>query len=126
MGASLIDLINNNILIEHNAKLIQEQSSITQRNVEALEANSAAITSNAKDIRRNAEGVAIAMAMSAPSVRIDQRFSVSMGYGNLRESNAPAVSNSFRIGEKILLSVGGGVGLDNWVGGGKAILTVAR
>lgn len=121
---------------EANADAVGRSSQYTAQNVAAIADNSAringlavdiaAINNNTRGIRRNAEGIAIAMASSAPPLRIDQRFSVSLGYGNFDSGNAVAVSSSFRLGQGISLTLGGGFGLESNAGGGKAVLTFAR
>ena len=121
---------------EANADAVGRSSQHTAQNVAAIAGNSdringlavdiAAINNNTRGIRRNAEGIAIAMASSAPPLRIDQRFSISLGYGNFDSGNAVAVSSSFRLGQGISLTLGGGFGLESNAGGGKAILTFAR
>ena len=139
-GDDLLNSLTGPTIIDHHAGLIQQNSEsleasiqaigtnaqAIEANAQALEANAQSVRNNAEDIRRNAEGVALALAMTAPSLRTDQKFSFSAGYGSFDSGSAVAISTSMRLSEKILLSLGGGIGLDSSVGGGKAIFTFVK
>lgn len=133
VGDDLLNTLTGPNLVEHHAGLIQQNvesletnAQAIEANAQALEANAQSVRNNAADIRRNTEGVALALAMSAPNLRSDQKFSFSAGYGNFDSGSALAISSSLRLSEKISISLGGGIGLDSSVGGGKAVFTFAK
>ena len=77
-------------------------------------------------LRQNADGVAIAMASQAPPLLFNEKYSLTAGYGYFDTSNAFGFAGSFRMTPNIYVSVGGGIGMDTSIGGGRASITIVR
>lgn len=68
-------------------------------------------------------GVALAMALSAPALSGNKRFSLSGGFGHFDSNSAVGATGLFRLNQEWLFSIGGGTGLEKGVVGVKAVVT---
>ena len=84
----------------------------------ALGSISGDVRRNRDDIRENRDGVAMALAMQAPSLAGAENFALSGAFGAYAGSTAFAASGAVRISPNAQLDAGLGVGFDeNRVGG---------
>lgn len=111
---------------QENRTFIRENRAQIVQNSENAWNNYNRIRSLQTDVDELREGVAIAVALDAPSLSADKKFSLSVGYGHFEGGNAMAVGGVVRVREDIFLSLGGGLGLDETSGAAKAVLTFER
>lgn len=100
---------------------VQRLGAQVEENTSAIERNTAAIARQEKRIDENSEGVAMALAMAGgASLPNSKTFALSGGWGTFEGSNALGFGAIGRVSDKVYLTGGVGMGLNNSTVGGRA------
>ena len=111
---------NTSEIAKTNAE-VQQLGAQVDENTEAIERNTAAIGRHEKRIDENTEGVALALAVSGGvSFPNTKAFAVSGGWGTFEGSHALGFGAIGRVSDKVYLTGGVGMGLENSTVGGRA------
>jgi YadA-like membrane anchor domain len=100
---------------------VQRLGAQVEENTSAIERNTAAIARQEKRIDENSEGVAMALAMAGgASLPNRKTLALSGGWGTFEGSNALGFGAIGRVSDKVYLTGGVGMGLNNSTVGGRA------
>ena len=76
-----------------------------------------AVQQYGRAIEENRRGVAMAMAIKAPYVPVNQRFALSVGVGSFEKQEAAALSGAIRANDKVQFDFAIGSGGGSTAGG---------
>ena len=78
-----------------------------------------------KDVEDNTEGVALALALQAPFVPYDKRYTFDAGFGAFKDKQAFSTSAAFRVSDNVQFNAGIGVGLNEGNIGGRGGVSIS-
>ena len=123
-GTLVSQVADNGGDIRDNEVAVRLNAAAAEGNQAAVSRNAAGIRENAENIEKVMEGIAIAMALSAPPPEAGRSIALSVGYGTYEGGHALGVSGAFRAWEDVFVSLGGGLGLETGGASARAAVTL--
>ena len=123
-GTLVSQVADNGGEIRDNEVAVRLNAAAAESNQAAVGRNAAGIRENAENIEKVMEGIAIAMALSAPPPEAGRSVALSLGYGTYEGGHALGVSGAFRAWEDVFVSLGGGLGLETGGASARAAVTL--